>query len=239
MCGRYRIKDTDELTQHLRRTFGIPEWVEDQNRPRYNIAPSQEVPVITMDEEGDVIVPAFMRWGFVPFWEKSAKPKFAPINAQAEKVVMSAMFRQAVQKRRCLVPADGFYEWLRLDEKTKVPFDIHLKSNRSFFMAGLFEKPTESRPATFAVLTTRANALVTKIHDRMPAILDDDEARRWLMRGPLSADEVAQLTEPYPSEEMAATPISALVNNPRNDLPEILEPVDFTPPEKPASDAQP
>lgn len=227
MCGRYRIKDTDELTQHLRRTFGIPEWVEDQNRPRYNIAPTQEVPIVRREHDSDVVVPVFMRWGFVPFWEKSAKPKLAPINAQAEKVATSPMFRQSFQKRRCLVPADGFYEWLRLDEKTKVPFDVHLKDNHSFFMAGLFEGPTELRPATFTVLTTRANELVSKIHDRMPVILHDDEAQHWLQRGPLTAEELAQLTAPFPAEEMAATPISTLVNNPRNDTPEILEPVAF------------
>ncbi len=227
MCGRYRIKDTDELTEHLRRTFGISDWVQ---APRFNIAPSQDVPVVTMDEEGDVIVPSAMRWGFVPSWEKSAKPKVAPINAQAETVASNGMFRQSLQRRRCLVPADGFYEWLRLDEKTKVAFDIHLKTQRSFFMAGIYEPASEGRPATCAILTTRANDLMAKIHHRMPAILDDDEAKRWLRPGPVAAEEVATLTEPHPAGEMEAISVSSLVNNPRNDLPECLEPVAFEPP---------
>jgi putative SOS response-associated peptidase YedK len=231
MCGRYRIKETDELTAHLRATFGIPDWVPD--RPRYNIAPSQDCPVIIMDDEGDIIVPASMRWGYVPFWEKSEKPKLAPINAQSESVATNGMFRQSVQKRRCLVPADGFYEWLRFDEKTKVPFDIHLKGGRSFFMAGLYEKATETRPATFAILTTRPNELMAKIHTRMPAILDDDEAKRWIQRGAITPDQVAEFTAPHPAEEMEAIPISALVNSPKNDLPEVLAPVAFTPPPKP------
>jgi putative SOS response-associated peptidase YedK len=227
MCGRYRIKDTDELTAHLRQTFGIPDWVVD--RTRYNIAPSQELPVVARDDEGKLTL-ATMRWGFVPFWERSEKLKLAPINAQAEKVATNAMFQQAVQQRRCLVPADGFYEWLRVDEKAKVPFDIHLKSGRSFFMAGLFEKSTETRPATYAILTTRANELMARIHSRMPAILDDSEAKRWVEPGSMTSEQVAELTVPHPTEEMEAAPISSLVNSPRNDGPEVLEPVAFVPP---------
>lgn len=229
MCGRYRIKDTDELTAHLRETFGIPDWVQG---PRYNVAPSQDMPVIIMDDEGDVIVPATMRWGFVPFWEKSAKPKLAPINAQSEKVATNAMFKQSVQQRRCLVPADGFYEWLRLDETTKVPFDIHLKSGRSFFMAGIYASGNELRPPTFAILTTRANELMAHIHNRMPAIVDDEEAKRWLTPGAIAADELARLTEPHPAAEMEAVSVSSLVNNPRNDVPDCLVPVEFQPPPK-------
>jgi putative SOS response-associated peptidase YedK len=230
MCGRYRIKDNDQLTAHLRATFGIPDWVEDRNQPRYNIAPSQDCPVITLDEEGDVVVPAFMRWGFVPYWEKSDKPKLAPINAQSEKVAENRMFQQSLQKRRCLVPADGFYEWLRLDEKTKVPFDIHFRNGRPFFMAGIYEKATGARPATFAILTTGPNEVMAKIHNRMPAILDDAKAKAWITRGELTPEKVAALTAPPPAADMEAVTISSLVNSPRNDMPEILERVEFTPP---------
>lgn len=234
MCGRYRLKDTDRLTEYLRNTLGIPAWVKDRNDPRYNIAPSQDCPVIIMDDEGDVMpIPTFMRWGLVPFWETSDKPKMAPINAQAEKVASNAMFRQSVQKRRCLVPADGFYEWKRFDERTKFPFDIHLKGSRPFVMAGIYEKATETRPATFAVLTTAPNELMQTIHDRMPAILDDEEAKAWLRFGPVTAEEIAALTKPHETEDMEAIAISQLVNSPRNDVPEILTPVTYTPPSKP------
>lgn len=233
MCGRYRIKDTDELTEHLRETFKIPEWVKDR-QPRYNIAPSQECPVIIMDDEGDVLpIPCFMRWGYVPYWEQSPKPKLAPINAQSEKVATSGMFRQSLQRRRCLVPADGFYEWLRLDEKTKHAFDIHLKGGRPFVMAGIYEKATLQRPATFAILTTSANERVAKIHDRMPAILDDAEAKRWITPGEISADEVAALTAPHPADDIELIPISSLINSPKNDLPDVLTPVAFEPPPPP------
>ena len=234
MCGRYRIKDTDVLTEHLRRTFGIPDWVKDRNAPRYNIAPSQDCPVIIMDDEGDVLpIPMMMRWGFIPFWETSDKPKMAPINAQSEKVATTGMFKQSLQKRRCLVPADGFYEWLRLDEKTKYPFDIHLKGGRPFLMAGIYEKATATRPATFAVLTTRPNELMQKIHDRMPAILDEEESKAWLRRGEITSEQVAQLTSPHPAEDMEATPISSLVNSPKNDVPDVLTPVAPPPPPTP------
>jgi putative SOS response-associated peptidase YedK len=226
MCGRYRIKDTDLLTAHLRRTFGIPDWVM---APRYNIAPSQSLPVISRNVAGEAVVTP-MRWGFVPFWEKFPKPKVAPINAQSEKVATNGLFRSALQRHRCVVPADGFYEWLRLDESTKAPFDIHLRDGRPFFMAGVFEPATESRPATYAILTTAANTLVARIHSRMPAILEETEAHRWLTPGPIAAEEVATLTEPHPAEDMAAVPVSPLVNSPRHDLPECLAPVDFVPP---------
>lgn len=232
MCGRYRIKDTKKVTQHLQVTHGIPDWLTDQNEPRYNVAPSQDCPVIILDDEGDVMpVPCLMRWGLVPYWETSDKPKVAPINAKSEEVAAKPMFRHLLQKRRCLVPADGFYEWLRLDDgKVKVPFDIRLKGGRPFVMAGLYEAATESRPATFAILTTGPNALMAGIHDRMPVILDDEEAKVWLRRGALSPDTLAALTAPHPAEDMEANPISSLVNNPRNDMPEILEPVAFTSP---------
>jgi len=242
MCGRYRIKDTDILTEHLRKTFGIPAWVKDRNAPRFNIAPGQDCPVITFtDDEGDVLpTPSMqmMRWGLVPFWEKSEKPKLAPINAKAETVATTGMFKNSVQKRRCLVPADGFYEWLRLDEKTKYPFDIHLKGNRPFVMAGIYEKATETRPATFALLTTAPNELMSRIHDRMPAILDDEEAKTWLRRGAIVPEQVAALTTSHPAEDMEAIPISSLVNSPRSDVPEILTPVASTPPPKPLKQEQ-
>lgn len=226
MCGRYRIKDIETYRAYVKTFYGID--IMDMV-PRFNVAPSQSMPVITTDDDGNVV--ATMRWGFVPFWEQSDKPKLAPINAQAEKAVTTGMFRQSVQKRRCLVPADGFYEWLRLDDgKVKFPFDIHLKANRPFVMAGIYEKATGSRPATFAILTTGPNAVMSRIHDRMPAILDEEEAKRWLTPGPIAVEEVAQLTVPHPAEDMEAVPISSLVNSPRNDLPEILQPVAFTPP---------
>lgn len=234
MCGRYRIKNTEALTEYLRDAFDIPEWAKEGTPARYNVAPSQECPVIIMDDEGDVQpVPCFMRWGLVPYWETAERPKIAPINAKSEGIASNGMFKQSLQRRRCLVPADGFYEWLRLDEKSKFPFDIHLKTQRPFLMAGIYERATALRPATFAILTTGPNEIMTKIHDRMPAILDPEEARSWIARGSITQERVSALTTPHPAEEMEATPISSLVNSPKNDGPELLEPVAFAPPPKP------
>jgi putative SOS response-associated peptidase YedK len=134
MCGRYRIKDTDELTAELRRIFKIPDWVMG---PRYNIAPSQELPVVVTDDAGKARV-ATMRWGLVPFWDKSEKPKIAPINARSEDAFAKPMFRQSIQKRRALVPADGFFEFmwtalinLRLCASGLVPLPSALVSSSS------------------------------------------------------------------------------------------------------------
>ncbi len=133
MCGRYRIKDTDALTEELRKTFKIPDWVME---PRYNIAPSQELPVVVNDDGGGAKV-ATMRWGLVPFWDKSEKPKIVPINARSEEAFAKPMFRQAIQKRRCLVPADGYFEWRSRPGELKQPFDICMKDGRPFFFAGI------------------------------------------------------------------------------------------------------
>lgn len=227
MCGRYRIKDTDRLTAHLRATFGIPDWVKDSHDPRFNIAPWQDCPVVTMDEEGDVVVPAMqhMRWGFIPPWEQAERPKMAPINAKAENVATTGLFRNSLQKRRCLVVADGFYEWQKLDERTKLPFDLHLRDNRPFFFAGIYEQATATRPATFAILTTRPNELVARIHDRMPVILEAEKARQWVKPGAMATDELSALTQPIAAAQMEAVPISSLVNSPRNTGPEILTPL--------------
>jgi putative SOS response-associated peptidase YedK len=221
MCGRYRIKDTDELTAELRRIFKIPDWVMG---PRYNIAPSQELPVVVTDDAGKARV-ATMRWGLVPFWDKSEKPKIAPINARAEEAFTKPMFRQSIQKRRALIPADGFYEWRCRPGELKQPFDICLKDGRPFFFAGIYEEATEIRPATYLLFTTRPNSLMAEIHNRMPAIITGDRAQQWIAPGPLSAEQLAEFTEPFPAEQMIAHPVSALVNNPRNDTPDCIIPI--------------
>jgi putative SOS response-associated peptidase YedK len=224
MCGRYRIKNTEAVDELTRLLFGIPAWATGPMPPRFNIAPSQEMPVLALGEDGQPIV-APMRWGLIPFWEKDDAPKVRPINAQAESVATKPMFKQSVQRRRCLVAADGFYEWRRLDETTKQPFDIHLKGGRPFFFAGIYERATSQRPATYAILTTRANELMATIHGRMPAIVEGDTARRWIAPGSLTPDHIAELTAPHPATDMEAIPVSSIVNSPARDVPECLVPV--------------
>ncbi|MFO1450822.1 MAG: SOS response-associated peptidase [Opitutaceae bacterium] len=219
MCGRYRFKDPKLIAEAVKAVLGgdltMAEFLQ-----RWNVAPSQFLPVAHA-HDGVPRVEA-MRWGLVPFWEKSEKPKLAPINARSEEAYAKPMFRQSIQRRRCLVPADAFYEWKRVDEKTKIPFCIARREERPFFFAGLFESAVEGlRPATYTLLTTAPNALVASIHDRMPVLLDGERARAWVRPGALTEPEFRAFCTAYPAEDMVAWRISSLVNNPRNEAPEV------------------
>jgi putative SOS response-associated peptidase YedK len=190
---------------------------------RFNVAPTQGMPV--------VIAPAgqpqaiTMRWGIVPFYaRKDPKPQQL-INARSETVTEKVTFRQSVQKRRCLVPADGFYEWLRESPARKTPYYIRLRSGAPFWIAGIYEKAAPPFDAGYALLTTRPNELMRPIHDRMPVILPTSNALDWLKPGPIAPALVAQFSEPYPAEEMCAHPVSTIVNNARHDVPECVVPV--------------
>jgi len=220
MCGRYTFQHTEALAKLIESLTGR---VTTAFVPRYNVAPSQDNPVVAADESGAPSLHT-MRWGLVPFWDKSEKPKFAPINARSEEMMGKPTFKQSVQKRRCAVPADGFYEWLRLDEKTKFPHLIGLKERKPFFIAGLFESATETRPETYAVLTCGPNALMQPIHDRMPVILDGPALKRWLTPGPITAEETAGICVPFDPDKMAAVKVSSVVNNARHDVPECVVP---------------
>ena len=148
MCGRYTLTNSAAVREEMERITGLS---FEEFAPRYNAAPSQTMPVVATDDDGKFRI-TLMRWGLVPFWEKSDKPKFVPINARSEEMFGKPMFRQSVQKRRCLVPADGFFEWKRFDEKTKIPHFIGLKKREPFFIAGIYEAATELRPETYALL---------------------------------------------------------------------------------------
>jgi putative SOS response-associated peptidase YedK len=221
MCGRYGLVDPKRMIADMVFIPGVT--FPEELRPRYNIAPSQNNPVVATDDLGTPRG-ALMRWGLVPFWDKSEKPKFAPINARSEDVLSKPMFRQSVQKRRCLVLADGFYEWKRVDEKTKIPHFISLRDGAPFFIAGIYELATEVRPETYALLTTGPNELMEAVHNRMPVILDQEAGKRWLQPGALAADQVADLCRPFQADRMRAYPVSSIVNAPRNDVPECIVP---------------
>jgi putative SOS response-associated peptidase YedK len=233
MCGRYRIKDTERLTREVRERFSIPDWVTNEfagfNTPRYNIGPGQDIGALVRRDDGQV-KGTMLRWGYVPYWDASERPKVAPINARSESAFENGMFKQSIQRRRCLVPADGFYEWRRLEGGTiKLPFDIHLKGERPFLMAGIYEAATQLRPATCLVFTTRPNELMTPIHDRMPVILDPDNAAAWLERGAMPKERFVELMEPHAAADMEAIPISTLVNSIKNEGPEVLTPASHPP----------
>jgi putative SOS response-associated peptidase YedK len=167
---------------------------------------------------------ALLRWGLVPFWAKDAKIGYSTINARAEEVANKPAFREALRKRRCLIPADAFYEWAKRDAKTKQPFAIGLKSGEPFAFAGLWEqwRPKEGEALeTFTILTTDANEVLEPIHNRMPVILEPRDYSRWLEPASLERLPV-DLLRPYSAEQMIAWAVSDRVGNVRNNDPQLL-----------------
>lgn len=179
MCGRYTMHtDVDKLIEQLKLNF-----VEIELTPRYNIAPTQDVPVIVETEKGRS-VKAF-RWGLVPHWATDVSIGNKMINARAETLAEKPSFRSLIKSHRCLIPADGFYEWQKGEGKTKTPYFIHRKDEEPFAFAGLWaewqEKSTDTPPIqTCTIITTSANELMEPLHHRMPVILPPDAREEWL-----------------------------------------------------------
>ena len=237
MCGRYSLfTPADELAERFGADF-------DGVEPTYNAAPGQELPVIR-DETPETV--DHLAWGLVPAWADDPEESPAPINARSETVTEKPTFREAYRRRRCLVPADGFYEWTETppDDRPgdgatagKTPYRVAFEDDRPFALAGVWET-WEGRPAqtglgdfgaggdrtrtervdSFTVLTTEPNDLVADLHDRMAVVLPPDEEERWL-----TADDPRDLLEPYPAAEMRAYPVSPRVNDPGNDDPSLIE----------------
>ena len=202
----------------------LPGFEEFTERPRFNIAPSQNIAVVRMDKEGHRIVGP-VKWGLIPHWAKVA-PKVQPINARAETVRTSGMFRDAFSRRRCIIPADGFYEWRKIDPKTKQPMFVHYRDDRLFGFAGVWERwrpsPDAAPVDTCTILTTTPNNLMSSIHNRMPVILQRKDYGKWLDRS-TDAEEAEKLMTPCVDEEMEAIPVSKVVNSPKNDVSECVE----------------
>lgn len=221
MCGRYTLQHAERLNALI---ASLTEAAYAAVAPRFNVAPSQENPVVAAGEDGRLHATT-MRWGLVPYWDRSETPKFAPINARSEEMLGKPTFKQSVQKRRCVVPADGYFEWKRRDERTKIPYFISRKERRPFFLAGIYETATETRPATYALLTCAPNPTLAAIHDRMPVILPEPAVRRWLAPGPVTLESVSSICVPYDAADLQAWAVSSIVNNARHDVPECVEPV--------------
>ena len=226
MCGRYTIKDPVALATQIAHLTGEPFEIV---AARYNITPSQLNPVVR-PRKGGKPAATVMRWGFTPPWSKADKPAAAHANARSEDMFTRATFKIAVQERRCVVPADGFYEWRRVDEKTRLPHHFCLKSHAPFFIAGLFAEGGATMPPTYALLTTGPNALMAPIHDRMPVMLAGAALDRWLDEGPISADEARAICQPFAANEMTEWSVDRRVNSPKNDDPACVEPVPEPPP---------
>jgi putative SOS response-associated peptidase YedK len=221
MCNRYRAIGKEALMAYARDELGI-EWQIEE--PRYNIAPNQIAPVFVQDGAGRP-VSTVARWNLIPFFEKADKPGFLRTNARSEEVFTKPSYREPLQKRRCLVPADGFYEWEHLhDGRVKLPWAFELKDRRPFTFAGLWERGDETRPPSFTILTSSPNELVAKIHNRMPVMLSAENAKRWIGAGPMTKESLATFVQPFPAVEMQSHRVNAAINSVRNDTPEAAAP---------------
>lgn len=218
MCGRFAlIVDASVLAD----VFDVDP--PSDLKPRFNIAPTQNVPVVRQSAHGTREC-AMLRWGLIPSWATDEKIGARMINARSETAAEKPSFRSAVKSRRCLVPASGFYEWVKGPDG-KQPHFIHFADARPFAFAGLWERWSkgENGPLeTFTILTTTPNDLISDLHDRMPVILPPDTYIDWLEPGALASERLQQLTAPHPADGMEAYPVSTHVNRPANDDPECL-----------------
>lgn len=219
MCGRYTLKTpVDTLQREFELVGELPELTG-----RFNIAPTQEVPVVI--EAGGRHL-ELVRWGLVPFWADDLKIGSRMINARAETVPAKPAFRKAYERRRCLVLADGFYEWKK-GPKGKIPMYIHRRSGAPFAFAGLWEEWKKGAGApvrSCTIVTTQANELLAPIHDRMPVILAPENYAAWLDPATKAGPELEKLLAPPPVGDFEAYPVSPLVNAAGNDRPECIEP---------------
>ena len=220
MCGRYALTDLKVLLKEDR--FQLQMFPPNLS-PRYNIAPSQPVPAILNQAPQEL---QLVRWGLIPSWAKDPTIGYRMINARAETVAEKPAFRRPLQRQRCLIPADGFYEWQRLGTR-KVPHWITLTSGEVFAFAGLWDTWTDPKTQTAmtscTIITTAPNRLLASIHDRMPVILPRESEATWLSDG-LSPEQALALLKPYSATPMNASPVSTLVNAPSHDTPEVLKP---------------
>jgi len=223
MCGRSSLSKTEkELEERFNATFYSDGLVNYNPLPNYNVAPTHIMPVIT--NEAQNLFRAF-RWGLIPFWAKDKKIGYRMINARIETLFEKSSFKQAVTKRRCLVPADGFYEWKKTSEG-KQPYRIQTTDQEIFSMAGIWERwknPQDGQLIfSFSVITQGPNELMEDIHNRMPAILRAEQETLWLADD-LSPKDLVEMIEPYPSEHMKAYPVSMRVGNVRNNDAGLIE----------------
>jgi putative SOS response-associated peptidase YedK len=222
MCGRFTLTtDQKELAESFAE-FEVPVELS----PRYNIAPSQPVAVVANNSQNRI---EFFQWGLVPSWAKDPGIGNRMINARSETLAEKPSFKNAYKRRRCLVLADGFYEW-RKDPgaKTKTPMYIQLTSGQPFAFAGLWESwhgADGSNILSCTVITTAPNEFMAEIHNRMPVILPSNTYAQWLDPAEQAPDQLNDLLKPYPADLMKAYPVSKFVNNPKNDTPDCITPL--------------
>ncbi len=217
MCGRYTLQQPEALRRLIESLTGG----DSTSFPaRYNVAPTQVNPVVRTTPNSRPRLESW-RWGMV----SPGKASGLHVNARSEDVLVRPSFREHVQRRRCVVPADGYYEWQRPDSRTRWPHLISLLGRRPFFMAGIHDTGDVSGAANYVVLTCGPNRLMARIHDRMPVILHGTALVRWLEPGPLTAAEISSICVPHDDSSMQAWPVGEVVNAARNENPDCVVPV--------------
>jgi putative SOS response-associated peptidase YedK len=226
MCGRYRVsKRKQNIAEHFQaEPDDADDWI-----PRYNIAPTQPVPVIRQNPKEPRRELSLARWGLIPLWAKDSSGAARMINARSETAATTPAFRDALKLRRCLVPADGFYEWKKIS-KEKQPYCFEVNSGKLFAFAGLWERwkdPSGNWIKTCLILTTTPNAVTSTVHDRMPVILDPDCYDLWLDPGMHDMRAVSDMLKPYDARTMRCYPVSNRVNSVVNDDESCSTPVEL------------
>lgn len=219
MCGRYRLTAKERyIAEHLDLQEEEVRWP-----PRYNIAPTQQVAVVRCDVRGPRRGFSLMRWGLIPSWAKDSSIAAGTINAMSETAAQKPAFRDSLRTRRCLLPADGFYEWKKLGPRARQPYNFGLKDDGLFALAGLWDRwraPSGELLETCTILTTAANPLTGEVHDRMPVILRPEDYDLWLDPGMTNPSAVQRLLRPFEAGAMRKYPVTSRVGNPAFDNPE-------------------
>jgi putative SOS response-associated peptidase YedK len=224
MCGRYRLSRRKQLVEEY---FGT-DSSEDDWDPRYNIAPTQSVLVIRQHPAEPIRKLSLLRWGLIPSWAKDPSVGAGMINARSETAAMKPAFREALQSRRCLLPADGFYEWQRTG-KTRQPYCFEVSNGEMFAFAGLWDRwqnPSGTVFETCSILTTTPNAVTSAVHDRMPVILATESYDLWLDPEMENVDAASELLKPFDARLMRCYPVSTRLNQVQNDDEECAKPVE-------------
>jgi putative SOS response-associated peptidase YedK len=227
MCGRYRLSRRKQLVEeYFDSTSGEDDW-----SPRYNIAPTQPIPITRQNPNERRRELSLARWGLIPSWAKDATDSFKTINARSETVTTTPSFYEPFKSRRCLIPADGFYEWKK-DRKTKQPYCFEVGEGELFAFAGLWDTWTDPRGQAIescTILTTVPNRLLSETHDRMPVILRRDDYDSWLNPAARDSASALRLLVPF-AGEMRGYPVSTRINHVQNDDPECANPVELEAP---------
>lgn len=221
MCGRFTNRITPAQYQEC---FDV--LYAEERRPRFNVAPTQSIPVIRPKNGQRELFQA--SWGLVPSWAKERKIGSSLINARADTVATKPSYRSAFKRHRCLIPVDGFYEWRQIGPKEKQPYFIHRKDGAPFAFAGLWEcwkSPQGEELESACLITTEPNKLMEPIHNRMPVILSPSDYDRWMNTPPEDSKSLQSLLIPFVADDLQADPVSKLVNAPRNDVPQCIEPL--------------